>query len=331
MAFDQSYGAAQKTKKEAQQQELLKQAGTLMQNGDQKGALSLLIGGGNLQGAQVISSMQNADADRTWRREEATRSQSNSDRQYKLTEQNANKPQIKMIKDAAGNDVPYKVGSDGSITPVQGFQPAAVTNPYAAGGKLNADQGKAATFADRMVNAHKVISENENINQGTSGAIGGALANSSLPLIGGDSALYNTMSSDNRQKFNQAQRDFVNAILRKESGAAISQSEFENAKRQYFPQPGDNDAVLKQKATNRQTAIEGNMREAGSGYAPPPGWNGKQAAPAQAATPQRPAAATPAQGGGQAAAAAYLKTHPEKAAEYEAKYGPGSAAAALGQ
>ena len=44
------------------------------------------------------------------------------------------------------------------------------------------------------------------------------------------------MKSTDRQKFEQAQRDWINANLRKESGAVIADSEFENAAQQYFPQ-----------------------------------------------------------------------------------------------
>ena len=67
--------------------------------------------------------------------------------------------------------------------------------------------------------------------------------------------LPNILKSSDRQRFEQAQRDFVNAILRKESGAAIAESEFESAREQYFPQPGDKPAVIEQKARNRQTTI----------------------------------------------------------------------------
>ena len=62
--------------------------------------------------------------------------------------------------------------------------------------------------------------------------------------------------SDTNQKAEQAQRNFVNAILRQESGAVISPVEFENAKKQYFPSVGDSEEVKKQKAENRRVAIE---------------------------------------------------------------------------
>lgn len=62
---------------------------------------------------------------------------------------------------------------------------------------------------------------------------------------------------ENEQKAEQAQRDFVNAVLRKESGAAISQSEFDNAMKQYFPQYGDSKAQIAQKQKSRDLEIKG--------------------------------------------------------------------------
>ncbi len=74
----------------------------------------------------------------------------------------------------------------------------------------------------------------------------------------------NVFKNQKEQSYDQAQRDFVNAVLRKESGAAISESEFDNARKQYFPQPGDTSQTILQKRDNRETAI-GNMFEV-SGY-----------------------------------------------------------------
>ena len=61
--------------------------------------------------------------------------------------------------------------------------------------------------------------------------------------------------------YDQAQRNFVNAVLRKESGAQISNTEFESAAKQYFVQPWDTDKVIEQKRRNRQTVIETLQKE----------------------------------------------------------------------
>jgi hypothetical protein len=69
------------------------------------------------------------------------------------------------------------------------------------------------------------------------------------------------MSSENKQMLDQAKRDFMSAVLRRESGAAISSGEYENADRQYFPQIGDNAKVIAQKASNRKIALNGILME----------------------------------------------------------------------
>ena len=77
----------------------------------------------------------------------------------------------------------------------------------------------------------------------------------------GIGAVMNTMSSAKQQQLLQAKRDFVNAVLRRESGAVIADSEFDNAEKQYFPQVGDSPEVQKQKGNNRAIAIRGVQAE----------------------------------------------------------------------
>ncbi len=109
-------------------------------------------------------------------------------------------------------------------------------------------------YADRMTNSGKIIDDLEEVGTG----LKDNLANG-LPLG-------NYMISDEYQKFDQAQRDFINAVLRRESGAVISPEEFDNARKQYLPQPGDTKDTLAQKRSNRQTAIQGMRRAAGPGF-----------------------------------------------------------------
>jgi len=82
-------------------------------------------------------------------------------------------------------------------------------------------------------------------------------------IISGSGAFPNILKSSDRQQLEQAQRDFVNAILRRESGANITDQEFNNAAQQYFPQPGDSAEVIQQKAANRKLTIQNLNREAG--------------------------------------------------------------------
>ncbi|MFA6078115.1 MAG: hypothetical protein WC724_03835 [Candidatus Paceibacterota bacterium] len=78
----------------------------------------------------------------------------------------------------------------------------------------------------------------------------------------------NTLKSGNFQSVDQAQRNFINAVLRRESGAVISPAEFENGKQQYFAQPGDKPEVVAQKKANRDMVQSGFINGAGSAYTP---------------------------------------------------------------
>lgn len=71
----------------------------------------------------------------------------------------------------------------------------------------------------------------------------------------GDSALANSLVSTERQQAEQAGREVLAAILRKDTGAAITQQEMEIYGRMYLPQPGDSDEVLNQKAEARTRAL----------------------------------------------------------------------------
>ncbi len=82
-----------------------------------------------------------------------------------------------------------------------------------------------------------------------------------IPLVG------NYLTTPEYKSYDQAKRNFINAVLRKESGAAIAESEFENADKQYFPQPGDTPDIIAQKRENRELAIRLMEASAGEGAA----------------------------------------------------------------
>lgn len=129
-------------------------------------------------------------------------------------------------------------------------------------------QGKSATYGSRADAADRIISSLEG--QYSPAAINSKEAASNIPVIGGAlGTAANTMLSPTSQRAEQAQRDFINAVLRQESGAAIGESEFTNARRQYFPQPGDSPEVMQQKAANRRLAVQGFQNNAGPAARPP--------------------------------------------------------------
>lgn len=124
------------------------------------------------------------------------------------------------------------------------------------GGSLNQEQANALTFASRMQAADKTFSDLAGMGVTMPGMVHRVAG--SLPWVGdAAAAATNGTQSDKQQQVEQAQRDFINAVLRRESGAAISSGEFANAAQQYFPQPGDGKPVLAQKAAARARVIQG--------------------------------------------------------------------------
>lgn len=115
------------------------------------------------------------------------------------------------------------------------------------------DQFKAGVFGKRAFEADEVM--NTLTQKGFNRASAATSASSLLP---------NRLQGASLQKQSQAERNFVNAVLRRESGAAISKSEFDSAEQQYFPRSGDSDEVLQQKRQNRETVMQGLLSEAGS-------------------------------------------------------------------
>jgi hypothetical protein len=107
----------------------------------------------------------------------------------------------------------------------------------ASKGKLTVDEAKARQFA---VNAK--------------------IANGALSDSGYSPGLVemwkpNAVKSSARQKFEQSARQFVNAVLRRESGATITDPEFINKYAELIPEGGDRAGVIEQKKAARDAAI----------------------------------------------------------------------------
>jgi len=119
-------------------------------------------------------------------------------------------------------------------------------------GKLKDFQAKNFGFYNRGVDAEKALMDTAGM-----GTDLWEKLKSNVPLFG------NALVDPKYQRYDQARRNFVNAVLRRESGAVISDAEFENANIQYFPQFGDTEETLSQKQRNRQTTMEGIRMGAG--------------------------------------------------------------------
>ena len=143
---------------------------------------------------------------------------------------------------------------------------------------LTESQGAATAYGMRMNESHKLLKDLEDkgvANTGRiSGAVGGLLG--ITPLIGdklenATGSVFNALPgimaglSPDQQRVQQARINFITAVLRKESGASISPSEFITAEKLYFPKPGDDKANIEQKQRTRETAIRTMEVQAGSG------------------------------------------------------------------
>lgn len=120
---------------------------------------------------------------------------------------------------------------------------------------LNDVQSKALQFGTRMQAAGSVLD-----GLASKGVDQPGLIKRAADAVGIGGAANWTQSGE-QQQVEQAQRDFINAVLRRESGAAIADSEFSNARQQYFPQVGDSPEVIAQKRKNREIATAGVLAE----------------------------------------------------------------------
>lgn len=126
-------------------------------------------------------------------------------------------------------------------------------------------QFKAAGFARRMADSEAIFDSliERKFDPATASVkMARAAANAplGLGLLARESGFIDPLAIEQ----DQAERNFINAILRRESGAAISASEFANADIQYFPRPGDSKETIKNKRRNRKAVLASLEIEAGS-------------------------------------------------------------------
>jgi hypothetical protein len=114
--------------------------------------------------------------------------------------------------------------------------------------KASEGQLASAGFANRVQASNAILTELED----TPGFDPTSIQASFLRSVPGG----NIILSEEQQRFQQAKEDFITAVLRKESGAAIGVEEFEKEDRKFFPQIGDKPGVLKQKAIGRERAFQ---------------------------------------------------------------------------
>lgn len=147
-----------------------------------------------------------------------------------------------------GKPVLVQQDKQGNIRPVEGYLPK-----QGASKPLTEGQAKAALFGSRMQAAEDILTALAD--KGVTTSIPGSRTGY------GVGAAVNALQPGERQQLDQAKRDFINAVLRRESGAVISPQEFDNAELQYFPQAGETPAQKAQKKANRELATRGILAE----------------------------------------------------------------------
>jgi len=260
----------QKSRQNATREQVLSQLGQSAGPLDYQTAAKSLLAAGDTQGGLSLAHLAEAAANRQqdfgFRQQEATRAQSNTDRSFGLQEQQAKEAargfQYQEVDDGNGGKMLVQINKQtGEVSKpdISGAQ-TAPNNPYTYG-KQNEAQSKDSGFANRMFRAEGVLRDP---------AVEGAATDLKQNVLGkAPGFISNYVTNADYQKFDQAKRDFVNAVLRRESGAAISQSEFDNANKQYFPAPGDTPERIAEKRRNRQDAIAGVAGGGGQSYKPP--------------------------------------------------------------
>lgn len=143
-----------------------------------------------------------------------------------------------------------------------GYQPAPggglEPTPGGPADQYSQNQADSAGFADRVLDAMKVMDDPAVLKASTDVF---EKFKYDVPKVG------DLLASSEYLQFDQARRNFINAVLRRESGAAISEAEFDNAYQQYLPTPNNPPEVLEQKRQNRERALAALIRSAGPKYA----------------------------------------------------------------
>ena len=112
--------------------------------------------------------------------------------------------------------------------------------------KLTEVQSKDVGFYTRGVPANDTLTKLEG-----SLTAAGDTAKSKVPLVG------NYLVSENYQKAQNAAKDFLAVILRKDTGAAVTDGEVATYGEIFLPKPGDSAETIKQKRESRTRALEG--------------------------------------------------------------------------
>ena len=178
---------------------------------------------------------------------------------YSIAYQKLTKGGEKKTYDSDGNETVVKVPginllSEQSIYPLP--QGITANDVISKKSRKYGEAGKLAGYSSRML-----------FNEGIIRDVFAKGYELNLGDITADNIGFGTIGlSDEGKEFYNSSRNWVAAVLRRESGAAISAKEYYDGLNQYFPQIGDTKEVRDQKQALRETATTGFINESGDAF-----------------------------------------------------------------
>ncbi len=155
--------------------------------------------------------------------------------------------------DEQGRLIGFSVDPDYEQSQIRIAGARAAIDPYGTKSKPTEGEFLSAGFAKRMKGAEAALKSMQQ--QGFDPTSQRVAAQGLLGGRGMLGRLTEGAKDNDVKQFEQIKRNFVSAVLRKESGAAISPQEYAEEEKKYFPQAGDSPEVIAQKEQARAQAI----------------------------------------------------------------------------
>lgn len=170
------------------------------------------------------------------------------ERRLQLAEEAAQRAREAADRSRFGNaPAGFRFKDDGTLEAIPG-------GPKPAGSAATEGERKAATLLQRL---NFSLAQMQDAIKDSPSAASPNMASEvlrRLPLVGEPAA--NAATPEERQRVESAQLDILDAALTLGTGAAYTREQLEGYRRAYFPQIGDSDAAIRDKAARLQNIIE---------------------------------------------------------------------------